>query len=208
MRLQLATTEGERVIASLDLTRLIDFLVRNAWLATGVLLVVVVAAFALLVVRGQRRRQLFIFSVSEVLEGRRFHRGAFGIVTHARGTLGGMPLLVTRRGVILEGGERTVLLSPEEALRLLATPELLAATIHGRAGAKEGALVRGPLSRSVCPYCKDSLETRDREAIIRCPSCDSLHHAACWQEHGGCSVHGCLRVPGEVPSRSRVARPD
>ncbi len=71
-----------------------------------------------------------------------------------------------------------------------------------------GALVRGATAGSTCPYCKDRLQPRESEGVIRCPSCDSLHHTDCWREHGGCSVHGCLRVPGEVPSRSRVARPD
>jgi hypothetical protein len=74
--------------------------------------------------------------------------------------------------------------------------------------ARGGTVVRGTSAGSTCPYCKDKIQPRESEGVIRCPSCDSLQHTACWQEHGGCSVHGCLRVPGEVPSRSRVPRPD
>jgi LSD1 subclass zinc finger protein len=41
----------------------------------------------------------------------------------------------------------------------------------------------------VCPYCRSPLDLPD---TVRCSSCHTLHHRACWREHTSCSVFGCL----------------
>jgi hypothetical protein len=43
-----------------------------------------------------------------------------------------------------------------------------------------------------CPYCR---ETIDAEDVIRCPSCGTPHHNACFAENGGCTVFGCESAP-------------
>lgn len=51
-----------------------------------------------------------------------------------------------------------------------------------------------------CPYCKDVFEDTTKTAA--CATCRTPHHAACYEEHGGCAVPGCggdtVRV-GRVP---------
>jgi hypothetical protein len=39
-----------------------------------------------------------------------------------------------------------------------------------------------------CPYCHDDL---GQEAQVLCAGCVTPHHAACFREHGGCSLLGC-----------------
>ncbi len=39
-----------------------------------------------------------------------------------------------------------------------------------------------------CPYCHDGL---GNEAQVLCAGCVTPHHAACFGEHGGCSLLGC-----------------
>ncbi len=52
-----------------------------------------------------------------------------------------------------------------------------------------------------CPFCRQPIGSLRRAGAVRCASCDVLHHAECWSEHGGCSVLGCARE-----ARSRRAR--
>jgi hypothetical protein len=40
-----------------------------------------------------------------------------------------------------------------------------------------------------CPYCKGAL--LDGALAGTCVSCETLHHIACFAEHGGCSTHAC-----------------
>lgn len=40
-----------------------------------------------------------------------------------------------------------------------------------------------------CPYCKDRFEGASKTAA--CATCRTPHHAACYEEHGGCAVPGC-----------------
>ena len=50
-----------------------------------------------------------------------------------------------------------------------------------------------PRPVSTCPYCKADMIAREPEGIMRCPSCKTVHHAPCWRENGGCTIHGCKR---------------
>lgn len=43
-----------------------------------------------------------------------------------------------------------------------------------------------------CPYCKG--EIVERENLIRCSQCSTLHHETCWRENGRCSVFACSGV--------------
>ncbi len=41
-----------------------------------------------------------------------------------------------------------------------------------------------------CPYCHDAI-TGDEEALAACRACDTVLHAACWEELGRCPLLGC-----------------
>ncbi len=41
---------------------------------------------------------------------------------------------------------------------------------------------------ATCPFCKAA--TAD-DPTVSCDGCGTAHHAACWEEQGGCSVYGC-----------------
>jgi hypothetical protein len=47
-----------------------------------------------------------------------------------------------------------------------------------------------------CPYCREAIEGPD---AIRCPSCGTPHHKACFGENGGCTVFGCASAPSDAP---------
>jgi hypothetical protein len=40
-----------------------------------------------------------------------------------------------------------------------------------------------------CPYCHCGFEQRDE--IIRCNKCRTIHHSSCWSENQHCSVFAC-----------------
>lgn len=40
-----------------------------------------------------------------------------------------------------------------------------------------------------CPYCHSDFQSR--ESLVRCSSCDALHHERCWYANHRCSVYGC-----------------
>ncbi|MCI0607145.1 ankyrin repeat domain-containing protein [bacterium] len=40
----------------------------------------------------------------------------------------------------------------------------------------------------ICPFCKAPF---GKEKIVRCSVCGTRHHAACWNEHGRCSLYNC-----------------
>ncbi|MBI3724097.1 hypothetical protein HY251_09120 [bacterium] len=44
-------------------------------------------------------------------------------------------------------------------------------------------------SEARCPYCLDDLVGEER--VVRCVNCRTPHHAACFEEHGGCVAFGC-----------------
>lgn len=60
-----------------------------------------------------------------------------------------------------------------------------------------------------CPFCHEALAAE--AARTRCTSCGTRHHAGCWTEHGGCSVHACGslegRTLGSVAPREREPAP-
>lgn len=39
----------------------------------------------------------------------------------------------------------------------------------------------------ICPYCKT--EIKEGEDVKVCPECGIPHHAACWEENKGCTMH-------------------
>lgn len=45
-------------------------------------------------------------------------------------------------------------------------------------------------NQPLCPFCRDELGG-EGEALEACPRCDTVHHAACLEEAGGCTVFGC-----------------
>lgn len=47
-----------------------------------------------------------------------------------------------------------------------------------------------------CPFCHEALAAE--AARTRCTSCGTKHHAGCWTEHGGCSVHACGSLQGRT----------
>ncbi|MCO5169573.1 MAG: hypothetical protein M9894_24800 [Planctomycetes bacterium] len=53
-----------------------------------------------------------------------------------------------------------------------------------------------------CPFCHEAFEAAPGERV-RCRACGTRHHATCWLEHRGCSVHGC----GTVDPAGREAAP-
>jgi hypothetical protein len=42
-----------------------------------------------------------------------------------------------------------------------------------------------------CPFCRDALD--GAIPAVTCDACGTPQHAACFEEHGRCSVHGCGR---------------
>lgn len=50
-----------------------------------------------------------------------------------------------------------------------------------------------------CPYCRSDLSSEPE--LARCGRCGTTHHAACWDEGGGCTVLGC---GARRAARSRV----
>jgi len=40
-----------------------------------------------------------------------------------------------------------------------------------------------------CGVCQTQIA--ELEPVGRCPRCEALHHAECWNENGGCSSYGC-----------------
>ncbi|MEZ0227864.1 MAG: hypothetical protein ACAI25_04515 [Planctomycetota bacterium] len=152
-------------------------------------------------------RRRWITEASRALDGAVLVRGAFGVVTHARGVLDGWALVVTRAGVEVEGEKRAVLIPAATVTALAADRDKLrAALVEALVLHRGTALVRGAVAGTTCPYCKDDVVPRESEGTIRCPSCESIHHTPCWQEHGGCSVHGCSRIPS-TDAAARVRRP-
>ncbi len=57
-------------------------------------------------------------------------------------------------------------------------------------GARTGharARTAGPEQR--CPFCHQGFAAVEEK--VRCASCATGHHAACWSEHPRCSIFGC-----------------
>jgi hypothetical protein len=58
-----------------------------------------------------------------------------------------------------------------------------------------------------CPYCRFPL--KGNTEAERCDACGALHHADCWQDGGGCAVHGCAQATTTAatpaPATAKVA---
>lgn len=54
----------------------------------------------------------------------------------------------------------------------------------------------------LCPYCRDTLSVDGTESVEACAHCQTLHHAECFAEAGGCTVLGCRGRGG--PRRRRA----
>jgi hypothetical protein len=52
----------------------------------------------------------------------------------------------------------------------------------------------------ICAICQ--CPTGPGESLVRCGSCNTIYHADCWDENGGCGVHGCPQVPPTEPLTS------
>jgi hypothetical protein len=70
--------------------------------------------------------------------------------------------------------------------------------------ARAPALALAKASDAACPYCKDEVKKKEAEGTFRCPTCDTLHHTPCWNEHGGCAIFGCERAPAEGRTGTRA----
>ncbi len=166
--------------------------------AALLLLICLSTLAAHLLLRARFRARLL--RASALLDQPTFVFGPFGSLTHVRGSFEGAWLMISRRGVRLDGAPDVLL-----GRRALSwdTERFRTALREAIALRRAGSLVRGAAAGATCPYCKDAVAHGQRDGVVRCDKCDSLHHAECWQEHGGCSAHGCARVPGEGGVRSR-----
>ncbi len=45
-----------------------------------------------------------------------------------------------------------------------------------------------------CPYCRDDVGL-DGDDVMACAGCNTVHHAECYAEAGGCTIFGCDRKP-------------
>ncbi len=51
-----------------------------------------------------------------------------------------------------------------------------------------------------CPYCRDDVGL-DNDDVMACSTCNTVHHSACYEEAGGCTIFGCERqAPRRVAS--------
>ena len=176
----------------------------RAMFASALVFLAFLACTPFIIVGARLRTTRRIVDASKALDQAELVRGPFGVVTHARGWLEGVPIIVHRKGVELDGPERKLLLGQKELRVLASDPGRLRSNLSEAIRLhRAGSLVRGAAAGATCPYCKDELAPREREGTIRCPACESVHHTACRQEHGGCSVFGCARVPGEGAPRVR-----
>jgi hypothetical protein len=145
-----------------------------------------------------RRRALHgqLLAASRVIDEAHSIRGPLGLITHVRGAFEGVQIVLSRKGVEADGE----LIVAASALGIKQFESYLRDGVRNH---KACSLVRGAASGTTCPYCKADVATTTTEGTVRCPSCDALHHTGCWQEHGGCSVHGCARVPAGERVNSR-----
>jgi hypothetical protein len=72
-------------------------------------------------------------------------------------------------------------------------PKVLA-SYRAEAGGKE----------ALCPICQSGIVAD--EPVVVCPTCDQVHHEACWQEIGGCSTYGCDQAPA-LAKEAPAAKP-
>lgn len=91
-----------------------------------------------------------------------------------------------------------IMLSLVELARMWSRRELEVKVKGVEVKARHMAWTGGGAS-ALCPYCKDELHP-EAEELIACGRCDTLHHAACLEEAGACTVFGC------APTTARARR--
>jgi len=58
----------------------------------------------------------------------------------------------------------------------------------------------GPLEAGqICPFCQEPI--RRGQSVARCPRCNHLQHAACWEQAGACRSYECQEVTSAPPER-------
>ncbi|MCW8142118.1 MAG: hypothetical protein KIT58_24690 [Planctomycetota bacterium] len=57
------------------------------------------------------------------------------------------------------------------------------------------------------PDCHEALARAPALERVRCRGCGTRHHATCWIEHEGCSVHGCGAARPATPAAAALATP-
>jgi hypothetical protein len=55
-----------------------------------------------------------------------------------------------------------------------------------------------PEAGRACPYCRSALAAGID--VVRCGTCDSVHHADCWSTNHGCAIVACAGGPGSAPA--------
>lgn len=57
---------------------------------------------------------------------------------------------------------------------------------------------------ALCPYCRDEVELDGKgdDDLKGCDRCDTLHHRACFDEAGGCTVFGCRQRDERASERA------
>jgi hypothetical protein len=58
-------------------------------------------------------------------------------------------------------------------------------------GPKPKFVWTGGTEQALCPYCRDQVDPDGSLALDACERCDTVHHAECLSEAGGCTVFGC-----------------
>lgn len=62
--------------------------------------------------------------------------------------------------------------------------------VRGAVSASPHMAWTGGGTQPLCPFCRSDLGEEDAE-LAACPRCDTVHHAECLEEAGGCTVFGC-----------------
>lgn len=51
--------------------------------------------------------------------------------------------------------------------------------------------ISSPRNAGICPYCRETLQSASKGAVVFCVSCDVRHHLECWTENKQCTTWGC-----------------
>lgn len=80
-----------------------------------------------------------------------------------------------------------VRLPDNPASRALRCPQCKTGIALSRAGTVIAP--QSAAAAATCPICQSGVAKG--ETMVRCPTCDQIHHHECWAEVGGCGVYGC-----------------
>jgi hypothetical protein len=74
--------------------------------------------------------------------------------------------------------------------------------VKGRASTRRFAWTGGGQA-SLCPYCRDevALDREGDDDLTACERCETVHHRACFDEAGGCTIFGCGQRRARAPER-------